>query len=156
MVTVKYIREGGGIRDKQSALGQLVGNAVSTKLKRGNPRIKMHLGDTHTRVWVIHTRQIIETLINVREEKFMSDRERLDAYWSANIRLISITMAVWALVSYVLGIILAPALSGIYLGQLPLGFWFAHQGSMFVFVILIFVYSKLMDNLDKEYDVHEE
>jgi putative solute:sodium symporter small subunit len=77
------------------------------------------------------------------------------AYWKANLRLIIILLVIWALVSYVLGILLAPALSNIYLGQLPVGFWFAQQGSMYVFVILIFVYSKLMDNVDKEFDVHE-
>jgi len=65
-------------------------------------------------------------------------------------------LAVWALVSYILGIILAPVLNNIYFGQVPLGFWFATQGSMFVFVILIFVYSKVMDRVDAEHDVHEE
>jgi putative solute:sodium symporter small subunit len=77
------------------------------------------------------------------------------AYWKANIRLIFILLAIWALVSYVLGIILAPALSNIYIGQLPVGFWFAQQGSMFTFVILIFVYSIMMDNVDKKFDVEE-
>ena len=77
------------------------------------------------------------------------------AYWKANVRLILILLGVWALVSYVLGIILAAPLNSISLGQLPLGFWFAQQGSMFTFVILIFVYSILMDKVDKEHDVHE-
>ena len=77
------------------------------------------------------------------------------AYWKANIRLILILLAIWALVSYVFGIALAPALSNVYIGQLPVGFWFAHQGSMFVFVVLIFVYSVLMDRIDQEHDVQE-
>lgn len=77
------------------------------------------------------------------------------AYWKANLNVIIWTLVVWALVSYVLGIILVPLLKGIFLGQLSLGFWFAQQGSMFVFVILIFVYSKLMDKIDQEHDVHE-
>jgi putative solute:sodium symporter small subunit len=77
------------------------------------------------------------------------------AYWKANIRLILILLAIWAGVSYGLGIILAPALNNISLGYLPLGFWFAQQGAMFVFVILIFVYSVLMDGVDKSHDVQE-
>jgi putative solute:sodium symporter small subunit len=86
----------------------------------------------------------------------MSDENKSGlAYWRANVRLILILLAIWALVSYVLGIIFAGPLNNISLGYLPLGFWFAQQGSMFVFVILIFVYSKLMDGVDKEHDVEE-
>ena len=77
------------------------------------------------------------------------------AYWKANLRLIIILLAIWALVSYVFGILLAPALSGIYIGQLQVGFWFAQQGSMITFVILIFVYSIQMDKVDKQFDVQE-
>ena len=83
------------------------------------------------------------------------DEKSRESYWKKNVRLIMILLSIWALVSYVLGIILAPVLNNISFGQLPLGFWFAQQGSMFVFVILIFVYSKLMDNVDREYDVQE-
>lgn len=85
----------------------------------------------------------------------MDEKKGALAYWKANIRLILILLAIWAGVSYGLGIILAPALNNISLGQLPLGFWFAQQGAMFVFVILIFVYSVLMDGVDKEHDVQE-
>ncbi|HMQ55143.1 MAG TPA: DUF4212 domain-containing protein [Anaerolineae bacterium] len=85
----------------------------------------------------------------------MSDKARFEGYWKANIRLITILLAIWALVSYVCGILLAPALNSIYLGSLPLGFWFAHQGSMITFVVLIFVYCKLMDGLDAAHDVQE-
>jgi putative solute:sodium symporter small subunit len=77
------------------------------------------------------------------------------AYWKANLRLIIILLAIWALVSYVFGILLAPALSGIYIGQLQVGFWFAQQGSMITFVVLIFVYSIQMDKVDKQFDVQE-
>lgn len=85
----------------------------------------------------------------------MSDKARFEGYWKANLRLITILLAIWALVSYVCGILLAPALNSIYLGSLPLGFWFAHQGSMITFVVLIFVYCKLMDGLDAAHDVQE-
>jgi len=76
-------------------------------------------------------------------------------YWKANINLIIVLLVIWALVSLVFGILLAPALSNVYLGQLPLGFWFAQQGSMIVFVILIFVYSWRMDKIDQEYGMKE-
>jgi putative solute:sodium symporter small subunit len=81
--------------------------------------------------------------------------DQAQAYWSANIKLISILLVIWALVSYVFGILLAPALNNIYIGQLPAGFWFAQQGSMFTFVILIFVYAFMMDKIDQQYDVQE-
>lgn len=81
--------------------------------------------------------------------------EKAIAYWKANLRLITILLAIWALVSYVASIILAQPLYSFNIGRVPLSFWFAHQGSIIVFVILIFVYAKLMDNLDNEFDVHE-
>lgn len=77
-------------------------------------------------------------------------------YWRRNLRLISILLFIWALVSYGFGIFFAEALSKYHIGALPAGFWWAQQGSMYVFVILIFVYAKLMDRLDREFDVHEE
>jgi putative solute:sodium symporter small subunit len=78
------------------------------------------------------------------------------AYWMAVLRLVALTLGVWALVSYVFGILLAPALNNIYLGGYPMGFWWAHQGSMYVFIALIFIYAKLMGQLDRKFDVHEE
>ncbi|TRO79360.1 DUF4212 domain-containing protein [Trichloromonas acetexigens] len=77
------------------------------------------------------------------------------AYWFAVLKLIAGVLAVWFVVSYGFGIILAPALNNIHLGGYPLGFWFCHQGSMYIFVALIFIYAKLMGNLDKKFDVHE-
>ena len=86
----------------------------------------------------------------------MSDKKNNGlAYWKANVRLIIILLVIWAVVSYLLSIILAGPLNSISLGQLPFGFWWAQQGSMFVFVILIFVYSKMMDKVDQDHDVHE-
>lgn len=64
-------------------------------------------------------------------------------------------LAVWAFVSYVLGILLVQPLNAIKLGGFPLGFWFAQQGSIYVFVILILVYCKVMKKVDQEYDVDE-
>lgn len=80
---------------------------------------------------------------------------KMQAYWQANVKVIGTLLAIWALVSYVMAILLAPALQAIHIGSVPLPFWFGHQGSIVTFVILIFVYVKLMDNLDEKFDVHE-
>ena len=79
-----------------------------------------------------------------------------EAYWKAVLTLIAQVLAVWFFVSFGCGILFADALNSISLGGYPLGFWFAQQGAMYVFVILIFVYGKLMNNLDIKFDVHEE
>ena len=79
-----------------------------------------------------------------------------DAYWKANIRIVSILMTIWFVVSYVFGILLFEVLNTIKVGGTGLGFWFAQQGSIYTFLILIFVYVKLMNKLDKEHGVEEE
>jgi putative solute:sodium symporter small subunit len=84
------------------------------------------------------------------------NQEAATAYWRENVRLLTILLAIWFLVSYGFGIILAPLLNNIVIAGLPLGFWFAQQGSIYVFVVLIFVYVKRMNTLDRKYDVHEE
>lgn len=84
------------------------------------------------------------------------DRTPLQSYWRANQILIAVLLVIWAAVSYLFAIILAEPLSALRVGRLPMSFWWAHQGSMFVFVILIFVYAFAMDRLDRKYDVHEE
>lgn len=82
--------------------------------------------------------------------------ERMQEYWKKNVTLINILLVIWALVSYGAGILFAPALSGVKFFGVPMSFWFAHQGSMVIFVIMIFYYCITMDKLDKEYDVHED
>ncbi|MBC3846620.1 DUF4212 domain-containing protein [Winogradskyella echinorum] len=77
------------------------------------------------------------------------------AYWRENIKYVLILLAIWFLVSYGAGILLKEELNAIKIGGFKLGFWFAQQGSMYVFVILIFVYVKLMNNLDKKYGYDE-
>ncbi|WP_243027130.1 MULTISPECIES: DUF4212 domain-containing protein [Thermus] len=79
----------------------------------------------------------------------------LEGYWKANTSLIRNLLIIWALVSYVFGILLVEPLNSIRLGGLPLGFWFAQQGSIYVFVVLIFYYAWKMDQLDRQYGVHE-
>ncbi len=73
------------------------------------------------------------------------------AYWNENIRYLAILLTIWFLVSYGAGILFKDALDGIRLGGFKMGFWFAQQGSIYVFVILIFVYVRLMNKLDKKY-----
>jgi len=79
----------------------------------------------------------------------------LKKYWKTNLKYLSILLTVWFIVSYLFGIILVDELNIIHMGGFKLGFWFAQQGSIYVFVILIFVYIKLMNKLDKKYEVNE-
>jgi putative solute:sodium symporter small subunit len=81
--------------------------------------------------------------------------ERSRAYWRANVRLQIVLLAIWALFGYVLAILLAEVLNETTIGDLPLGFWFAQQSAIYVFVILIFVYAFLMDRVDDDYGVQE-
>lgn len=78
------------------------------------------------------------------------------AYWSANLRLMAISLVIWALVSYGFGILLRPMLSGISVGGSDLGLWFATQGSILVFLVLIFFYAWRMNKLDREFGVDED
>jgi putative solute:sodium symporter small subunit len=85
----------------------------------------------------------------------MSDKQdKATAYW--NLRYLLILLSIWFAVSYGAGILSKRALDSIKLGGFPLGFWFAQQGSIYVFVILIFVYVHLMNKLDKKYGYDEE
>lgn len=83
------------------------------------------------------------------------DPAKAKEYWRRNVRLILTLLTIWAVVSYGFSILLANVLFNIKIGSLPLSFWFAQQGSIIVFVILIFVYCWMMDRLDKEFDVQE-
>ncbi|MCH9806139.1 MAG: DUF4212 domain-containing protein [Alphaproteobacteria bacterium] len=77
-------------------------------------------------------------------------------YWAANVRLLSILLVIWAVVSFGMGIILRPMLMDIKVGGVDLGFWMAQNGSIYVFLILIFVYAVMMNGLDRQYNVDEE
>lgn len=85
----------------------------------------------------------------------MSDKN-LQQYWKKNLRYLLILLSVWFAVSYGCGILFADSLNTIKIGGFPLGFWFAQQGSIYVFCILIFIYVSLMNKLDKEFDVDEK
>jgi putative solute:sodium symporter small subunit len=81
-----------------------------------------------------------------------SDSAAATAYWRANLRVMGCLLAVWAFVSYGLGIVFSEALDAYRIGGFPLGFWFGQQGAIYVFVVLIFVYAIWMDRLDRRYD----
>jgi putative solute:sodium symporter small subunit len=83
-------------------------------------------------------------------------KERMQAYWKKNLRTLLILLSIWFLVSFGFGIILAEPLNAFRLGGFKLGFWFAQQGSIYTFVVLIFIYVYRMNRLDKEFDVNEE
>lgn len=82
--------------------------------------------------------------------------ENRSAYWRANLRLLAACMAVWFVCSYGFGILFVEQLNEIQVGGFKLGFWFAQQGSIYVFVALIFFYAWRMNKLDQKYDVHED
>lgn len=77
-------------------------------------------------------------------------------YWKRNLRYLAILLSIWFLVSFVFGILLVDQLNAFKIGGFPLGFWFAQQGAIYVFVVLIFVYMYLMNKLDQEFDVDEK
>jgi len=81
--------------------------------------------------------------------------EEKQSYWSENLRLIFICLAIWFVVSFGFGLLLVEPLNAIRLGGYKLGFWFAQQGSIYTFVALVFWYTKKMNDLDKKYNVEE-
>ncbi len=81
--------------------------------------------------------------------------KNLKEYWSKNVTFMSVLLVIWAVVSYGCGILFVDSLNAIRVGGFPLGFWFAQQGAIYVFVCLIFIYYIYMQKLDREYDVHE-
>lgn len=81
----------------------------------------------------------------------MTEKEKAKSYWKENIKYVLILLLIWFLVSFGAGVILKNALNTIKIGGFKLGFWFAQQGAIYVFVILIFVYIKLMNKLDKKF-----
>ncbi|MEM8893296.1 MAG: DUF4212 domain-containing protein [Bacteroidota bacterium] len=86
----------------------------------------------------------------------MDNNERMKEYWKKNLRFLTILLTIWFVVSFGFGILLVDVLDTIRIGGFKLGFWFAQQGSIYVFVALIFVYVRWMNKLDKEFDVDEK
>lgn len=86
----------------------------------------------------------------------VSNYEKIEAYWKENLRLMRRLLGIWFIVSFGCGILLADVLNGIQLGGFKIGFWFAQQGSIYVFLVLIFYYVYRMNQLDKKYEFQEE
>ena len=84
----------------------------------------------------------------------MDEHQRRE-YWRSNLRLMAVLLTIWALVSFGAGIIFVEPLNEVVIAGFPLGFWFAQQGSIITFVILIAVYVTRMDKLDAEYGIDE-
>ena len=78
-------------------------------------------------------------------------QSKKDSYWNKNIRILIFLLSIWFLVSFGFGILLSDWLDQFQIGGFKLGFWFAQQGSIFVFIILLFIYIYLMSKLDKKY-----
>ena len=85
----------------------------------------------------------------------MSNDKR-QAYWRANLRLVATCLSIWFIVSFGCGILLVEQLNSIRIGGFKLGFWFAQQGAIYVFVLLIFFYAWRMNRIDRQFDVHED
>ena len=93
---------------------------------------------------------------NHPQSRERNDTERRrQAYWRENLRLMAVLLAIWFAVSYGCGILLVDQLDRFSIGGFRLGFWFSQQGSIYVFVLLIFVYVWRMNRLDRKYDVDE-
>jgi putative solute:sodium symporter small subunit len=86
----------------------------------------------------------------------MESKDKMKLYWKRNLRYLSVLLSIWFLVSFVCGILAVDILNEIRIGGFKLGFWFAQQGSIYFFVIIIFVYVKWMNKLDKDFDVDEK
>ena len=83
-------------------------------------------------------------------------QKRRQAYWRANIRILAILLSIWFIVSFGFGILFVDQLNQIKLGGFKLGFWMAQQGSIYAFVVLIFVYVRLMNKLDQKFSFDEK
>ncbi|WP_421789089.1 DUF4212 domain-containing protein [Hyphobacterium sp.] len=78
------------------------------------------------------------------------------AYWRENLTLMAVLLSIWFLVSFGAGILFRDFLDQFSIGSAPLGFWFAQQGAIYVFVALIFVYSALMHRIERKYDIDDD
>ena len=85
-----------------------------------------------------------------------NNKNRMQEYWQRNVRILLTLLGLWFAVSYLFGILLVDQRNTIQMGGFKLGFWFAQQGAIYFFVIIIFIYVWLMNKLDREFDVHED
>lgn len=93
---------------------------------------------------------------NQDQNKKIIDEKTVASYWRANISLMIKLLSVWALVSFGFGILLRPLLDKLSIGGAPLGFWFAQQGAIYVFLILIVIYIRRMHAIEKEHGIADD
>ena len=86
----------------------------------------------------------------------MKEDDNSHAYWKATLALLTKILIIWFVVSFGAGILFAPMLNNFHFGGYPVGFWFANQGSIYIFIALIFYYAKKMNDIDRRFDVHED
>ncbi|MBM3397310.1 MAG: DUF4212 domain-containing protein [Betaproteobacteria bacterium] len=86
----------------------------------------------------------------------MTTDSNAKAYWSATLGLLTKVLIVWGLVSYGAGILFAPMLNNFHLGGYPMGFWFSQQGSIYMFIVLIFYYAVRMGQIDRQFGMQED
>lgn len=86
----------------------------------------------------------------------MKDEDSSHAYWQATLGLLTKILIIWFVVSFGAGILFAPLLNNFSFGGYPVGFWFAQQGSIYIFIVLIFYYAKKMNDIDRRFNVHED
>lgn len=86
----------------------------------------------------------------------MSASNAAQAYWADNVRLLTICLVIWAIVSYGFGLLLVEPLNAIQIGGYKLGFWFAQQGSIYTFLVLVFYYAARMNALDTKHGMAED
>jgi putative solute:sodium symporter small subunit len=87
---------------------------------------------------------------------FMTTDSNAKAYWSATLGLLTKVLIIWFIVSYGAGILFVGVLNNISLGGYPLGFWFAQQGSIYIFIALIFYYASAMGKIDRKFGMQED
>ena len=86
----------------------------------------------------------------------MNSQENANAYWKATLGLLTKVLVIWFLASYGAGILFAPMLNSFHIGGYPVGFFFAQQGSIYVFIALIFWYARQMGKIDRQFGVQED
>jgi putative solute:sodium symporter small subunit len=89
------------------------------------------------------------------EAEKTKDQSNASNYWHANLKVVGVLMSVWFITGYVLSIFFIESLNTIKIGQMGLGFWFAQQGSIIVFVVVVLVYALLMDAIDRRFNLGE-
>ncbi len=102
------------------------------------------------------TVQAENVVAGTEADKTVLDEKAIRSYWDANLRLLVILLSVWFVVSFGFGIFLVEPLNEIRFFEFKLGFWFAQQGSIYVFVVLIFVYAVLMKRIERAHGVDDD